>query len=52
MISFIVWKGCIVVYFLIKVGLSVFTWANIRFYTFNSTIGIINFILAIIIKAG
>ena len=45
-----IWKITIVLFFMSKIGFSIFSWANIKFRTANSLNGWINLILAFIIK--
>ena len=45
-----IWKITIVIFFMSKIGISIFSWANIRYKTVNSLNGWINLIIAFIIK--
>jgi len=48
--GFIAWKLLITCYFLSLIGISLFSWSNIRFASFYSVLGITNFFIAILIK--
>ena len=45
-----VWKMAISIYMMSIVCISLFTWANLRFVTVGSILGVLNLILAFILK--